>query len=346
MLRVVLALLTVFSVTSVAAAQDGEGEGLTPPGPDGTDAPPPQGPLPEPGPPAPPPPPQQAPPPPGYPPVQQPIAPPPAGPVVSADPLVGPGEDPADPRFMDANVDRVILFSTAETHPAGTFYFTDYELILLQFGYAFTDQIQGSVTGVPPLIEDQPYFFDFSLKANLVRGQFKFAVLGSLDVLLNVDDETYWGGRLGGIGTLCFGETCQSSVTAGVGTFLSDGIDRLLPFTFNLGLVGRISNLVAFLVEPVFFGVIGDTTEMASGMMLNYGVRLSGRHWGLDLGLTKIVPFEDDFNDPFILGYPIISFTYRSDWSPRGGAVAPPPMTGASSSPSAADLTRRALTGF
>lgn len=352
MRRLALGLLAFFSMISVAAAQEGQGgDDLAPPSPEEPATPAYEAPPADEPPPPPPPGTQQEPsPPPSY--GQQtqqpsyPQGPPPPHPMDPGDPLVGPDEDPNDPRFMDANVDRVLLFSTAETHPEGTFYFSDYQLIFLQFGYAFTDNIQATLTGVPPLVEDQPYFFDLSLKANLLRGPFRFALIGSLDVLFNVDSRTDWlaGGRGGAVGTVCFGESCWSHLSMGATALFSNESTDLLPFLLNLGLVARVSELVAFLVEPVFLGVVGDETELTNAMLLSYGIRLSGRHWGVDLGLMKVIPFEGGTDDPFILGWPLVSFTYRTEWTPRGGGMAPPPMGGGQSS--AVDMTRRALTGF
>src|SRR5207249_1867311 len=110
-------------------------------------------------------------------------------PVVIADapppyvPEKRPGESANDIRFTDAHADRVVLGSTAETHPQGTFFFSDYEVILLQFGYAVTDSLQLSVAGLPPLAKEQPYFFDFGLKLNVARTDvFRAALLGAFDV--------------------------------------------------------------------------------------------------------------------------------------------------------------------
>ena len=73
-----------------------------------------------------------------------------------------PPEEPRDIRFRDANVDRVIAVSTAETHPAGTFYFTDYEIAVLSVGYSISDRVQLTLTGLPPTFEDAPYFVDLA----------------------------------------------------------------------------------------------------------------------------------------------------------------------------------------
>ena len=73
----------------------------------------------------------------------------------------------------------MILGSTAETHPKGTFFFSDYELLLLQAGYAITDEFQLQLTGIPPIVKDQPYYCDIGAKLNIVRNEsFRAAING------------------------------------------------------------------------------------------------------------------------------------------------------------------------
>jgi len=268
---------------------------------------------------APPPPPGQmpAPPPPGY--GDQPpnagagpgYLPPPAPPVQPVQPAEPPAQE-QDVRYMDAAADRVIMMSTAETHPAGTFFFSDYELILLQFGYAITDEVQLALSGVPPLIENQPYFFDLTMKANLYRGSvFRFALLGSFDVLFDDDGDGFWGARLGAVGTVCFNPTCQISLSPNVVTFFNDATTDFLPIISSLGFVGRVSPLFAFLLEPLYTFIVGDEVTGADGFILNYGVRLSGQNFAVDLAL--MLPVLEDVDNPFIMGFPFVSFTYRTD---------------------------------
>jgi hypothetical protein len=275
-------------------------------------------------------------PPPGY--AQQPPPPAYGQPPPGSPPPMLPPSAPMDVRYTDANVDRYIFMSTAETHPEGTFFFTDYELILLQFGYAITDQVQISLTGVPPLVENQPYFFDFTLKANLVRGPFRFALLGSLDVVFNDDGDGFYGGRLGGAGTICITDDCRSHGGFSFSAFFNDDIGNNFPILFGLGIQGRLSDLVGLIAEPVFLGVLGETNDIASGVLAFYGIRLSGANFGVDLGLLKF--FIEDIDDPFILGYPIVSFTYRTD----GSAPAAAPM--APGTPTARELVQRTILGM
>jgi hypothetical protein len=134
----------------------------------------------------------------------QPNEPPPPPPPAASNPAGEAG----DLRFRDANADRVILGSTAETHPKGTFFISDYEILLLQVGYAITDHLQLSVTGIPPIIQNQPYYFDFGAKLNLVRGpSFRAALNGGFEIVTTGGSGSggpYYGGRLGAIGQICF----------------------------------------------------------------------------------------------------------------------------------------------
>ncbi len=228
---------------------------------------------------------------------------------------------------MDANADRVILMSTAETHPAGTFFFTDYELVLLQFGYAITDQFQIALTGLPPLVEDQPYFFDLTAKLNLTRGPvFRAAAMGAFELVFDDDGDALYGFRAGGVGQFCFVATCQSSVSINLFTFFNDDIDDYFPVIASAGLSAHLSDLFSILVEPIYAFVIGDRTVGLDGFILNYGIRLSGDVWGLDI--TLIRPIGEDFNDSeLILGVPWLSFTYRTDLDGSEPAPAPAPTT-------------------
>jgi hypothetical protein len=228
-----------------------------------------------------------------------------------------------DMRYRDANADRVILGSTAETHPKGTFYVSDYEILLLQFGYAFTDQLQLQLTGTPPIVQNQPYWFEAGAKFNLYRGDaFRAAITGGLDVLTTGGSGSggpYYGGRLGAIGQICFNAdgTCRSSVSLNVGTIITSGASQVLPVYGSAGFIVNVSKIFSILAEPAMLGAVGTgATNVNAGafFVLDYGVRLSGGNFGADL--TFIKPVADtvgQFNDPFILGYPFVAFTYRTD---------------------------------
>jgi len=223
-----------------------------------------------------------------------------------------------DARFIDANSDRILMTSTAATHPDGTFFFSNYDglytdgpLLLLQFGYAFTDRIQAAITGVPPMFEDQPYFFDISLKARVLdAGILRAAVLGALGAFFFVEGNGFWGARVGGVGQVCFTTSCWSSLSASVTTFLNDDTTDFLPIVFGAGAVLRVSSLVAFLFEPLYTLVIGNAASTTDQFLFSYAVRLSGPRWGVDIGFVR--PFDEVGSNLLIMGFPMVAFTYRS----------------------------------
>jgi len=220
-----------------------------------------------------------------------------------------------DVRDVDAGADRAILYSTAETHPKGTFYFSDYEIVFLQIGYAVTDSLQISLTGVPPLVKDQPYFFDLTAKVNLLRSDFfraAFMVAGDAVVLpKDSKPSSIFGLRLGAIGQICFEATCRTSLVLNVGTLLNDKSNEVVPLYMAASAIVRLTDLVKIMVEPNYaVAVGGGKVEGPTGFLLNYGVRLSGRQFAFDLGFIK--PFGAD-SDEFILGFPLLTFTYRTN---------------------------------
>jgi hypothetical protein len=283
--------------------------------------------LPPPPPPAPPPPAPPAPPEPA-PPAAAPVAPEPSTSEEETprERAVSPGGSFDDVRYRDANADRVILGSTAETHPAGTFFFTDYEIALLQIGYALTDVIQISAAAVPPFVKDQPYLVDFGIKVNVARtAAFRAAITGAFDVVTdgNSADQAFLGGRFGAVGQFCFDDHCRSSLSANIEMVVGSDTDQTLPLYGSLGLIVNVSPLVSLLAEPVLAGAVatGDNTSDGGGVFaFDYGVRLSGPKFGVDLTFVEPVALTSGtFDNPFILGYPFAAFTYRTD-----GTLRPP----------------------
>lgn len=219
-----------------------------------------------------------------------------------------------DARLLDAGSDHVILFPTADTHPKGTIYFSDYELALLQVGYALTDSIQLSVTGLPPLVEGLPYFADISGKVTFLRIT-RFRAAGYAGVIgSSMDNEFVYGGRAGAVGQYCFSDSCRSSMSFGVGTLVSTRFHDTVPVHFSMGLVARVSDVVALLLEPTFVTSLGaDPTE---GLFVAGGVRFSSGNFAFDLTAGRLFGiYEGTLPFPVIL--PMLSITYRTTPSPE-----------------------------
>jgi len=227
-----------------------------------------------------------------------------APPVLSAPAPAAPAPSASAPlssRYTDANSDHVVLFPTAETHPRGTLFFTDYEILALNVGYALTDGLEVEVTYFPTAT------FDWALKLNFYRNDlFRFATIGALDTLFGIDagPPIY---RLGAVGTACLSLECGSSFSLnaiGLATG-SDLLERTYGAVFSAGGIIGISRVVKLLIEPATAWQLGDTHVHWSDIAWSGGVRFSGELWGLDLG---VIPGGQEFG-PYL---PWLAFTFRT----------------------------------
>ena len=183
----------------------------------------------------------------------------------------------------DAHRDRVLLGSTAEVHPAGTFYGSSYDLLINQIGYAFTDDAQLTLTATPPIEEAQLVAFDLTLKQVIARpGPLRFAGMVSLSGVRGLESGPMMVARLGLVSQICFDPGCRSSASLGLGlTPLG------LPLaTQSLGVVWGISEHFSLLLE------LGDAFAMSPvvpqgsprGQAVGAGCRFGYARWALDLG--------------------------------------------------------------
>lgn len=193
-----------------------------------------------------------------------------------------------DARQRDAHVDRVLLLPTAETQPAGTTTLTSYEVAVLQAGYAFTDSTQLTLTTTPPIEGIVP--LDLSLKSTIARGDsYRLAAFGSVSGAAGIENGPAWLGRVGLVGQACFDAHCRSSANLGATAVL------LGPATFvatGAGLVLRISELFAILVEVDSLVPAGRSVADYHGIIGGAGFRWSGRRWAVDAALYSSLDGE------------------------------------------------------
>lgn len=194
---------------------------------------------------------------------------------------------------------------TAETHPAGTIYLSSYDIAILQAGYALSDRFQLSLTFVPPVSKDFLLPLDLSLKGVVARGRrVRVAAIASATGLLGFEQGEAFLGRFGGVTELCFDDKCRSSanvmanlVLGGSALLIGDGI----------GVIARTSDLVALLIELQSLVPVGREVADAHGIAGAFGVRLSGRRWGVDLTLEA--PIDPTPKNVRLI--PILVGTYR-----------------------------------
>jgi hypothetical protein len=205
---------------------------------------------------------------------------------------------PAD----DPQADRGVIAPTAYTHPKGTYYFSDYELALLQFGYAITDDTQITLTGVPPLSEERVLILDVTLKTTLYRGGLvRVAALGSTSGIAAKEIGLVGVGRVGGVVQLCTTRDCVSSLSLSSDVTLA-GVLLMINGATGIYRVGRTTSLVAELDTLV---PLGKDSGQLNGGLASGGVRFSWSSWGMDLALMRVLGSGG-------ATLPFIAFTYRS----------------------------------
>src|SRR5262245_58041511 len=147
------------------------------------------------------------------PPPEPPLAPPAAAPAMQPAP-----SEPVRRGFdlgvmNDANASRGWMSPTALTEPGGTWSISDYELFLLQVGYAVNDQLMVSATTIPPFTSDFPLWLLFSAKLQVLKaGRVRAAIQGAFTFVSskNSDLNSFTAGDVGGALTLCIDEDCHS----------------------------------------------------------------------------------------------------------------------------------------
>jgi hypothetical protein len=241
-------------------------------------------------------PPATAPPPPVY-------APPPPLPgdleaVRAATPPPGSARVPAD----DPQADRGVIAPTAYTHPKGTFYVSDYELAFVQFGYAFTDDTQISVTGVPPVSAERIFVVDLTLKTTLYRGgRVRVAALGSTSGIAAKELGVIGVGRVGGVVQLCLAGDCASSLSLTTDVTLM-GFLLMLNGATAIYRLGRVTSLLGELDTLV---PLGKEAGELNGALVSGGLRFGWTNWGVDAVLLHTL------GGTHVTG-PFVALTYRS----------------------------------
>jgi hypothetical protein len=210
-------------------------------------------------------------------------------------------------RIADAHADRVVILPTAYTHPEGSFYFSGYDFVLLQVGYAVSDTTQVSVTGTPPLGafgEDTVFPLDVSLKTRIVDDRLvRVAAIGSLTGIIGLEQGNFFLGRVGGVVQLCFEESCSSSFNFGSGALLAG--PATLMFT-GAGGVFRVADWAQLLLEVDTLMPLGREIGRAHGIAVMPGIRFAWKSFGLDIAFVRALDIET--NTPPI---PLLVLTYR-----------------------------------
>lgn len=283
-LRSIVASVVVTSLAASAAfAQPGEDDGAEPP------PPPPPAPV------------MMAPPPPPPPPMQ-PMAP--AQPASTVDRGI----------VEDANAGRSWIMPTALVEPAGTWSFSDFELLMVSLGYSVTDQFSISGTTLLPIIDSMPFFGLVNAKYQVVRsGRVRAALQGAVSTV-RVDGNSINGAVLGGALTMCLDDECHSHATGYLGAGFAHEDQSAVPFVFSGALAFRMNKHIKLLLEADSGFIAGNINDKVNGFLAWYGVRFTSSIIGVDLGFAKPICTDrtKDCDTGLPLGLPFVSFTYRA----------------------------------
>jgi hypothetical protein len=228
-----------------------------------------------------------------------------------------PGVPQQSARHTHAHADRVILVPTAETHPEGTLFLSSYEVIVPSVGYAFTDRLHASVTG---LTDFDSVFFELNVKANLLRSPvLRVAALSSIDYARGDYDGELLFGRAGATAQLCFELACRTSLSLSAMLVVHDELDTILPMGFGSGFTAQVSEDLWALLE--YSALINAAREFEfidlPLYLVGYGLRIApAPSWALDVSLLRELESDDelrvgDLGLFELLGIPFLAFTFR-----------------------------------
>lgn len=226
-------------------------------------------------------------------------------------------------RHTHAHADRVILVPTAETHPAGTLFLTSYEIVVPAVGYAVTDRMHASLTG---LTDFDSAFFELNLKANVLRSRLlRVALTSSIDYARGEDDGELLFGRAGGTAQFCFELACRTSLSLSAMVALHDELATILPLGLGAGFTAQLGDDLYALLE--YSGLFNAAREFEfvdlPVYLVGYGLRIApAPSWALDLTLLRSMESDDEVRAGDaglfdLLGVPFVAFTYR--WKPWEG---------------------------
>lgn len=215
----------------------------------------------------------------------------------------------------DANSGRVWVMPTALLPPQGTWSLNNYEIVFVGGSYALTDNFQLSGAAMVPMDEGGPELALLSAKLGLLAlERFHLAVQGS--TLMEREGRIARIGRMGtlvgGVVSLCVDRDCHSLLNGYVGAGFSIlGDESSVPLVLSASLVQRISPHIKLMLEVDSGLILNPLYEEDGGVMVDYGLRITSRSIGVDLGLLRPICAECGGHGEFPLGIPWLALSYR-----------------------------------
>jgi hypothetical protein len=227
-------------------------------------------------------------------------------------------------RDLDAHVDRVLVVPTAETHPRGTLFLSSYEIIIPSVGYAPSDRLHVSATGLTDF--EGGLLVEAHVKANVLRGDLLRVALGTgIDYLRSPEESSdaqnddFLGARFGAVGQLCITAGCRSSLSVAATVLTHAQTSLLLPVGFGTGAIVYVSDEISALFElSALLNAAEDFGLLRLPLALaGYGLRITpAPSWAVDLGLLRSLREERELRTDApglfdLLGTPFLALTWR-----------------------------------
>jgi hypothetical protein len=234
----------------------------------------------------------------------------------------------------DANAGRTWVAPTALSAPAGTWSFSDWELLVVGADYAPTNNLDVSAATVIPVASGQPFVLMLTGKLQLVHsGRLRLAAHAAFAYTGSTDNDSSGGvGTVGGVATVCLDDGCNSNASGYVGLGFATSGESEVPIALAGSVTARLGRHVKFVGEIDSAAVLGhEFDSFGEGFLFWYGLRFTSHNIGVDLGLMlpvfKGTTTNTDINGntttsdswqvgfvdgTFPIGFPVISFDYRT----------------------------------
>lgn len=199
------------------------------------------------------------------------------------------------------------LAPTALTEPAGTlsasaggFATTRLDSAVLShvsLSYAATDQISISGTFVLPGQLDGLTIGAVSAKAQLFRaGRVRVALQGNL-LFATGSGDTSGAGLVGGVGTLCLDDACNSYASGYAALGLYKSSDTGLPVVLSGSAVVQLVPHLKLIAELATGFSTSEVGGVGNGAVLFYGLRATHPNVGVDVGAATTLGVGRDTTD-------------------------------------------------
>jgi hypothetical protein len=241
----------------------------------------------------------------------------------------------------DANAGRSWIMPTALTAPAGTWAFTDWELLIVGASYSITDHLDLSAATIIPVVSNQPFFGLLAAKYQVLKqGSLRVALHGSFEFVGGYSSTTTSStgtvttsnsaggiGTVGGVATLCLDAPCHSHLSGYLAAGFATSGQSAVPLVFAGSAAIRVARHVKLIGEVDSAAVLGNNfNSFADGFLFWYGLRFTSHNIGVDLGFMEPVSKQTTTDSmgnvtsswqvglsggALPLGVPFLSFTYR-----------------------------------